>query len=62
MSTMIRISASVRDETIQNLFQHKFAKERLELEELTEKMEAAGKEERKLAYETAFTKEQRAVL
>ncbi len=62
MSTMVRISAAIRDETIRNIISHKFAKERLELETLQEKADLAQKEAEKLAYDTAFTKEQRDVL
>lgn len=59
MSTMVRLNAQIRDETIRNLLNFKFAKEKAELDKKEEEMEQAQRECKKLAYEACFSKSQR---
>ena len=62
MSTMVRLSSSIKSEIIKKVMAHKFAKERIELEELREKQNKATEEYHKLSYETAFNEAQRKIL
>lgn len=55
-STMVRLSAAIRDSIVDALLKSKFVKEDLELDGLKEKEEEAEREAERLAYDAAFSK------
>lgn len=58
MTTMVRINANIREETIRNLMKWKFVKEDAEIAALENEVNEQRKTVKKLGYEAIFTKEQ----
>jgi uncharacterized protein (DUF1800 family) len=56
MSTMVRINAAIRDETIKNLLNKKFLEQDLAIEKKREAFKEEEKKLRQMAYEAVFSK------